>query len=279
MSMMRVTRWAARGTVGAALLLALFPVYWIVLVAFRPREDIFTHPVALLPGRLTLDNIRYVWFGSTTNDPVLAFLGTSFLAAGAATVLATALGVMAAYAMARHRVGGKAFSMWVLSQRFLPPVALVVPLFMIFRALGLFDTAWGLILLYTTFNIPMAAWLMIGFVESLPAELEEAAMIDGASPFQAFRKIVLPLLKPGIAVTALFTFIFSWNEYILAYQLTSENAATVTVYLPRLRNAIAQLYGEIAAASLLSVLPAMLFAGVLQKYLVRGLVLGGGREL
>lgn len=274
-----MVRLAAWGTVGAALAFALFPVYWIVLVAFRPREEIFAHPVSLLPSSFTLENVRTVWFGSTTNDPVLAFLGTSFLAAGAATVLATALGVMAAYAMARHRVGGKAFSMWILSQRFLPPIALIVPLFMIFRALDLFDTHFGLILLYTTFNVPMAIWLMIGFVESLPAELEEAALVDGASRFQAFRKVALPLLKPGIAVTALFTFIFSWNEYVLAYQLTSENAATVTVYLPRLRNAIAQLYGEIAAASLLSVLPAIFFAWVLQKYLVRGLVLGGGREL
>jgi multiple sugar transport system permease protein len=150
---------------------------------------------------------------------------------------------------------------------------------MIFRSLGLFDTHAGLILLYTTFNLPLEVWLMIGFIEGLPAELEEAALLDGATYFQAFRKVMLPLLRPGLAVTAIFSFLFSWNEYLLAFQLTADTASTVTVYLPRLRSAVAELYGEIAAASLLSVFPAMIFAWVVQRHLVRGLAMGGGREL
>jgi ABC-type glycerol-3-phosphate transport system permease component len=270
---------AAWIAIGGALVLALFPVYWIALTAFRARADIFTDPPSLVPGRLSLDNLRYVWMGSTTNSPVLPFLGTSLLVAGLSTALATALGVMAAYAIGRHRTGGRWLSMWILSQRFMPAIALVIPLFLIFRALGLFDTVFGLVLLYTTVNVPLAVWLLLGFVSGLPAELEEAALIDGASYPRAFLRVVLPLLRPGIAVTAIFVFIFSWNEYVLAYQLAGDEVATVTVYLPRLRSAIAQLYGEIAAASLLSVLPALLFAWVMQRYLVRGITLGGGKEL
>jgi multiple sugar transport system permease protein len=257
---------------------ALAPVYWIVLTAFRPREEIFRHPAALGPTALTLEPVRHVWFGSQTNEPILPFLGTSLIVSGAATILATALGALAAYGLGRSGASAGRLSLWILSQRFLPPVALIVPLFVLFRDLGLFDTRAGLVLLYTGFNIPMAVWLMLGFVESLPAEAEEAALLDGASRLQALWHVAFPLLRPGLAVTAIFTFLFSWNEYLCAYQLTADRAATVTVYLPRLRSAVAELYGEIAAAALLSVLPALLFAGVLQRHVARGLTLGGERE-
>jgi len=261
--------------IGIYLLFALFPVYWIVLVAFRPRDDIFQYPAALLPTNLTLDNIRYVWFGSTTNDPVLGFLGTSFIIASVSTLLALGIGVCCAYSLGRFRIGGNVLSMWILSQRFLPPIALVVPLYLMFRELGLLDSYTGMIMLYTAFSIPIVVWLMLGYVEGAPRELEEAAYVDGAGYWQAFRRIALPVLAPGLSVAAVFTFIFAWNEYVLAYQLAGDKVATITVYLPRLRSAIAELYGEIAAASLLSVLPAVLFAGVMQRFLVRGLAFGG----
>jgi ABC-type glycerol-3-phosphate transport system permease component len=270
--------WAARAAVAAALAFALFPVYWIVLTALRPRGEIFSHPVHLLPSGLTLDNLKTVWFGNGTSQPVLPFLGTSLTVAGISTVLSTALGTACAYAMARHRAGGRAFAMWILSQRFLPAVALIVPLFILFRKFALFDTYTGLILLYTTVQLPLAVWLLLGFVQGLPAELEEAALVDGAGRFGAFFRVALPLLRPGIAVTLMFVFLFSWNEFLFAYQLAGDEVATVTVYLPRLRSAIAELYGEIAAASLLSVLPGIAFAWVLQRSLVQGLTMGGGKE-
>ena len=153
--------------------------------------------------------------------------------------------------------------------------ALVVPLFMMFKKMGLLDSYGGLIMVYTVFTIPIVVWLMLGYVETAPRELEEAAYVDGAGNWTAFVQIALPVLRPGISVAAVFTFIFIWNEYVLAYQLAGNKVATVTVYLPRLRTAIAELYGEIAAASLLSVLPAILFAGVMQRFLVRGLAFGG----
>jgi ABC-type glycerol-3-phosphate transport system permease component len=271
--------WMAATALAGAVAFALFPVYWIVLTAFRPRGEIFSHPVRLLPTSLTLDNLRYVWLGSETTQPVLPFLGTSLIVAGVSTALAVALGVACAYAMERHKTGGRAFALWILSQRFMPAIALIVPLFILFRKFALFDTYLGLILLFTTIHLPMAVWLMLGFVRGLPAELEEAALIDGASHAGAFFRVALPLLRPGIAVTAIFVFLFSWNEFLFAYQLAGDEVATITVYLPRLRSAIAELYGEIAAAALLSVLPGVAFAWVMQRYLVRGITLGGGREL
>jgi multiple sugar transport system permease protein len=265
----------ARVVIAAFLVFSLFPVYWIILIAFRPRGDIFQYPAALLPTNLSLDNIRYVWFGSQSNEPVIGFLGTSMIISVTASVIALAFGVACAYALGRFRIGGKFLSMWILSQRFLPPIALVVPLYLMFRQVGLLDTYTGLIILYATFTIPIVVWLMLGYVESAPPELEEAAYVDGAGYWTAFWRIALPVLKPGLSVAAVFTFIFIWNEYILAYQLAGDHVATITVYLPRLRSAIAELYGEIAAASLLSVLPAILFAGIMQRFLVRGLAFGG----
>ncbi len=277
MSIMRL--WVARAAILGALLLALFPVYWIVLTAFRPREEIFTSPARLWPGALSMQNLRTVWFGTSTNAPVLPFLWTSLVVAASSTALSLALAVPAAVALGRHRIGGRFLPMWILSQRFMPAVALVVPLYMIFNSLRLVDTHLGLILLYAATNLPLAVWLLLGYVEGLPAELEEAAAVDGASPPQTFFRILLPLLRPGIAVAAVFVFIAAWNEYLLAYQLAGDEVATVPVYLPRLRSAIAQLYGEIAAASLLSVLPSLAFAWILQRHLGRGLAVGGGREL
>jgi multiple sugar transport system permease protein len=257
------------------LIFSLFPVYWIVLTAFRPRDDIFRSPVALLPGNLTLDNVRYVWFGSETNEPVVSFLGTSLFIGVVATLMALLFGVACAYAVGRFRIGGSFLPLFILSFRYVPPIALIVPLFMMYRQLGLLDSYMGLILIYALFSIPLIFWLLLGYVEASPAELEEAAYVDGAGHWKTLRHIVLPVLMPGIAVAAVFTFIGVWNEFVLAYQLAGNKVTTVTVYLPRLRTAIAELYGEIAAASLLAVLPGILFAAVMQRFLVRGLAFGG----
>jgi multiple sugar transport system permease protein len=261
--------------ISAFLIFSLFPVYWIVLVAFRPRDEIFQSPAALLPTHLTLDNIRTVWFGTDTTEPIIGYLGNSLVISVTASVIALTFGVMCSYALGRFRIGGNFLSMWILSQRFLPPIALVVPLFMMFKQLELLDTYTGLIMLYAVFTIPIVVWLLLGYIEAAPPELEEAAYIDGAGYWTTFVHIALPVLRPGLSVAAVFTFIFIWNEYVLAYQLAGNRVATITVYLPRLRTAIAELYGEIAAASLLSVLPAILFAGIMQRFLVRGLAFGG----
>jgi len=257
------------------LLFSLFPVYWIILTAFRPRNDIFQSPVALLPTNLTLDNIRTVWFGTSSNEPVVNFLGTSLFVGVCATVIALVLGVACSYAIGRFRIGGTFLPTFILSFRYVPAIALIVPFFMLYRSLGLLDSYTGLILIYSLFSIPLIFWLLLGYVEAAPRELEEAAYVDGAGHWKAMYHVALPVLMPGIAIAAVFTFIGIWNEFVLAYQLAGNKVATITVYLPRLRTAIAELYGEIAAASLLAVLPGILFAAVMQRFLVRGLAFGG----
>lgn len=257
------------------LLFSLFPIYWIVLTAFRAQDDIFQSPVSLLPSNLTLANIRTVWFGTGPNEPVIYFLWTSLVIGAAATLVGLVLGVACAYAVGRFRIGGSFLPGFILSFRYVPAIALIVPFWMMFRALGLLDTYTGLILIYSLFSIPLIFWLLLGYVEASPRELDEAAYVDGASHWRAMWHVSLPVLMPGIAIAAVFTFIGIWNEFLLAYQLAGNEVTTVTVYLPRLRTAIAELYGEIAAASLLAVLPGIAFAAVMQRYLVRGLAFGG----
>ncbi|HEY63540.1 MAG TPA: carbohydrate ABC transporter permease [Caldilineae bacterium] len=257
------------------LLGSALPIYWLVLTAFRPRDEIFAQPVILTPRTLSLVNVREVLLGAINNDPLLRYLITSLIISVIATVFATTLGVMCAYGIVRFQVGGTFLPMWILSQRFFPPIAVVVPLFFIYKRLGLLDTYHGLILLYIVFNIPLAVWLMIGFIRSLPVEIEEAALVEGASYWQAFVKVTLPLLRPGLAITALFVFIFCWNEYVFAYQLAGSDVVPVTVYFPRLRTGHMLFFGGLAAASLLSLIPSLAFAWGMQRYLVRGLTLGG----
>lgn len=260
---------------GPVLLFCLFPVYWIALTAFRPKEDIFQDPVSLLPGRLTFDNIIYVWFGSENNEPVANFLGTSLTVSIVATICSLLLGISCAYALGRFRIGGTFLPMWILSFRYVPAIALIVPLWMIGKQLKLLDTYQGLILIYALFSIPLIVWLLLAYVEAAPREVEEAAYVDGAGYWKTYLFVALPVLAPGIAIAAVFTFIGIWNEYVLAYQLAGNKITTVTVYLPRLRTAIALLFGEIAAASLLAVIPGIFFAGIMQRFLVRGLAFGG----
>ncbi len=261
--------------IGPVLAFCLFPVYWIILTAFRPRTAIFQDPVSLLPRDLTLDNIKYVWFGSENNEPVTHFLGTSLLVSIIASIAALILGVSCAYAMGRFKIGGKFLPMWILSFRYVPAIALIVPLWMIGKRLRLLDTYQGLILIYALFSIPLIVWLLLGYVEAAPKEVEEAAYVDGAGHWRTYLFVALPVLAPGIAIAAVFTFIGIWNEYVLAYQLAGNKVTTITVYLPRLRTAIALLFGEIAAASLLAVIPGIFFAAIMQRFLVRGLAFGG----
>jgi multiple sugar transport system permease protein len=258
---------------------SLFPVYWVVMTALRTQEDIFNQPVLLQPVALSLVNINYVLFGSTTNDPIIRFFFTSLIIASVTTLASTAMGVMCAYGLVRYETGGAALKNWFLSQRFLPPIAIMVPLFIIYKNLGLLDTYPGLILLHVTVTVPLAVWLMLGHMQTLPPDFEEAALVEGATRWQAFIQVVVPLVSPGIAITAMFTFIASWNEYLFSYQLAGNNVSTITVYIPRLRSAIALLFGQVAAASLLSLIPSLAFAWVLQRYLVHGLFSGGTQDV
>ena len=270
-------RAGGRGDVLVLLGLALYavPFFWQALTSVRPDAELL--PLTrLLPSRLTLAHYEVVFRQSLMPRALVNSLGIALLS----TLLAVGLGALAAYALARLPVRGRgAILLGMIAATAFPQIATVSPLYLMMRTLGLRDTWVALVLANASFALPLVIWLLAGFIREIPRALEEAAAVDGAGRLATLRWVVLPLVAPGMASAALLAFLFSWNEFLFAYQLAGDEVATITVYLPRLRSAIAELYGEIAAASLLSVLPAVLFAWVMQRHLVQGITLGGGREL
>lgn len=195
------------------------------------------------------------------------------------TALTIVLGTIAAYGFSRFKVKGKDdLLFFILSTRMLPPVVVVIPVFLMFRNLGLTDSHIGLILLYTAFNVSFAVWVLKGFIDEIPTEYEEAAMVDGYSRFQAFRKVVLPQSVTGIAATSVFCFIFAWNEYAFAFLLTRNTAQTVPAWLPYQMGVLGYDWGAAAAGATLFLLPAMIFTILLRKHLVRGISFGAVRK-
>ncbi|MFW5768798.1 MAG: carbohydrate ABC transporter permease [Spirochaetota bacterium] len=195
------------------------------------------------------------------------------------TALTIVLGTIAAYGFSRFKVKGKDdLLFFILSTRMLPPVVVVIPIFLMFRNIGLTDSHIGLILLYTAFNVSFAVWVLKGFIDEIPTEYEEAAMVDGYSRFQAFRKVVLPQSVTGIAATAVFCFIFAWNEYAFAFLLTRNTAQTVPAWLPYQMGVLGYDWGAAAAGATLFLLPAMIFTILLRKHLVRGISFGAVRK-
>jgi len=261
-----------------ALIFFIFPVYWLIITAFKQDWAIFNDPPIFFPIANTLDHIKNTFIGTETIKPVYNHIKDSLIVALGNTIIVTVVGFFAAYSIARFKTGGNNLSTWILSNRFLPPVAFIIPLFVIFRFLRIIDTHIGLIWAYCLFNIPFAVWFLIGFIKDTPKEMEEAAMVDGCSNMGAMFRILIPIISPGVAVTALFTFLFAWNEYMFALQLAGDKVVTLPVYLPHLRGSQDVLYGEMSAASLMAIVPAVILAFLLQRYLVKGLTMGALKE-
>jgi multiple sugar transport system permease protein len=256
----------------------LVPLYWAAITAFKPQEDILRQPPVWFPSEPTLRH-----FGSALNRfEGLEGLQNSLIVAGAATVLAVLAGTAAAYSMARFATGGKHLAFWFLSGRLLPPVAVVIPVFLLYSRYSeewiqfrLIDTHIGLILLYTVFALPWTVWMMYAYFRQLPTELEEAALVDGCTRWQAMWKIAVPLAAPGVVSAAAFAFIFSWTEFLFALILTSTEAVTLPVVLAGFIGLFqGNLYGETSAMTLISLIPALILGIFLQRHLVRGLTFG-----
>ncbi|MBC8163675.1 MAG: carbohydrate ABC transporter permease [Roseiflexaceae bacterium] len=293
----------------AVCLLFLVPVIWMLMTAFKPRDAIISVPprvtftpslegfVGLFTQRSTLTKMqmeRYQqrtdlnWMDEIALERGLAIIGpskyrdrllNSVIIASASTVLSVALGVLAAYAFSRFRV--KATNDWqffILSTRMLPPVVITIPIFLMYRQLGLYDTHIGMILLYTVFNLSLAVWLLKGFIDEIPREYEEAALVDGYSRWQAFTKIVLPQAITGIAATTVFCLIFAWNEYAFALMLTSERARTAPPSIPTVLGTAGIEWSAIAAGSLLFLIPVVIVTFALRNYLLRGITFGALRR-
>ena len=255
----------------------LYPVLWVVKMALSPTQAM-SLSISPIPEAITFDHFRDV-MGATDAQGRWLFgrqLLASVVVSGATTLVGLSLAVTAAYALSRFRFPGKQSGMQLLlvTQMF-PGTLMLVPLYSILQALGLVDTWGGLVLVYATTSLPFCVWMLKGYFDTIPKELEEAALMDGASPGQVFVKIVLPLARPALAVTALFSFMTAWNEFILAATLLNDAARfTLPVALQRFVGEYKTEWGHFAAGALIVSAPVMALFFALQKYLVGGLTAG-----
>jgi multiple sugar transport system permease protein len=255
-----------------AILVSIIPFIWILLTSFKTPTDVFQYPPRWI-FQPTLDNYRVIFFGKGMNFS-LAF-ENSAVVTGASTAISVALGSLASYSLARLPLPGKRpFSYFVLFTRMLPTIALMIPLYILLTQARLFDTRLGLIIVYTAFNIPLVIWLLRGFFADFPLELEECAMIDGASRFGAFLRITLPATAPGLAAAAVFSAFWIWNDFILAFLFTQDKAVTLIVLASRFMEEEGVKWGQVGAASVIAVLPIFLFSILIQGYLTHGLLAG-----
>lgn len=253
----------------AALLFFLFPVMWIFVTAFKTGDEMLRNPPVWIPSRLSLLSFKQV-----IEAGGLKTLKNSLIISTSSTLLSLLIGSLAAYGLARYKVGGDNLPFFILSQRFMPPVVVVFPFLLVFKVLKWVDTYQALIIIYLTFNLPYAVWMMRGFFLEIPREIEESALVDGCSPFGAFWRVAMPLVTPGLVATGVFCFIFSWSEFFFAVCLTRTNAVTLSVYLPNYFGKMHQQWGQVGATSIIAMLPLFLMSFVVQRYLVRGLTLG-----
>lgn len=254
-----------------AILIWAFPVLWVVLTSIKPRTDIFTSPPTLL-FLPTLDHYKE----ALNTRGIVDSIQNSLIITVASTVLAIVVAVPAAYAFARLRFRFKAhLSFYTLFMQMAPPIGLLIPYFFALNRLQLLDTYVGLIVIYLTFTLPFSVWIMITYFQDVPKELEEAAAVDGASRFTAFARIVVPQVRGGIAVTAIFAFINAWNEFLYAVVLTGPGTQTATVAIFGFLGASESRWGPFTATGTMIMAPVIVVALIAQKQIVRGLSLGG----
>ena len=270
----RPRRWRAGrpvvlGGAGLALLaLTLFPVAWLVQLSLKTDLEAFAMPPRLFVP--TLENYVALFGGKFARS-----FANSLVVAVATTALSLLLGVPAAYALSRGGLRAeRGIALWVLTTRMAPPIAFAIPFFLAYRWAGLIDTLTGLVVIYLTFNLSLVIWMMRTFFDGLPRSLEEAAAIDGASPATAFLRVTLPLAGPGLAATAIFCFLFAWNDFFYALVLTRSRASTAPVAIVNFMNYEGWEWGKIGAGGTLIMLPVVVFSLLVRRYLIRGLTAG-----
>jgi multiple sugar transport system permease protein len=258
--------------IAAALAFFLMPFLWIVTTSLKGNEDYFTYPPVWIPTEPSL--VHYKGLFERGNGWL--YFKNSLAISSLSMLAALCFSVPTAYSIARFRFGGRLFSNFLLLLRTMPAIALVIPIYVLYRQLGLTNNYFGLVLLYTVFYIPFAVWLLIGFLRDVPIEIEEAALIDGCSHLQALLRVVLPIIVPGLAVVALFAFITTWNEFLFAVILTGADTKTMMVLVSSYTTGSPTdtFFGEASASVVLGIIPAFLVAFALQRYLVKGLALG-----
>ncbi len=247
----------------------LFPIYWMFMISLKAPEEIFKSPPAWFPAQPQLGSYIALF-----KDGDVWSLWNSLVIAGLSTLVAMVLGTVCAYAIVRFRTGGENLAIWILSQRMLPPIAVVFPIFLAYASFGLSDSYAGLVLLYTAFALPYVIWMMRGYLMDVPVELEEAALVDGYSHLAVLWKVTVPMARNGLIATAIFAFVFSWNEFLFALILTRTEVITFTVQISQYFGSQSTFWAKIAAMSVLGTLPVFVAVSLLQRYLVRGISLG-----
>jgi multiple sugar transport system permease protein len=265
---------------------SLLPVGWMVTMAFKPPSEWSSAAgtVTFLPKDPTWSNFVYVFTGSAPDQivsldrTVWGPLFASALTSTIGTLIAVVCGTIAAYAVSREKVGGSV-GLSLLQLRIFPPLAVMIPVMIMWAFLGMIDTWWGLALIYGIVTMPFSFWLMKAYFDDLPREIEEAAIVEGCTPFEAFREVTLPIVASAVASTALFIFILNWSDYLIALLLTRKEWTTVPVYMNALATAASgQLYGAKAALGIIAAIPPVILGIAIQRFLVRGLTFGALKQ-
>ena len=247
----------------------LFPIYWLFMISFKTPAEIYSYPPQWWPGQLQFNSYIVLF-----KDGDAVTVWNSLVIAGSSTVLAMFLGTICAYSLARFKTGGDNLANWIISQRMVPPVAVVFPIFLLYVWLHWVDTYIGIVLLYTAFNLPYVIWMMRGYIIDIPLALEESALVDGCTRWQVIWKVVFPMCRAGLFATAIFTFVFAWNEFLFALVLTRTEVTTYTVQVTRYFGGQSNFWAKISAMSVLGTLPIFVVVAFMQRYLVRGISLG-----
>lgn len=265
------------------LIIFLFPVYWTFATSVREKAEIFEYPPKLIPSSISFDNYIAVILGRSNDSVVLSessyfkYLLNSLIAAGSACVVCILVGSFGAYGLVRIRMsakGKKNISFWIISTRMMPPIAAAIPFYIMFKNLKMLDNLGSLIISYIAFNLPFVIWTLQGFFKAVPNEIYEAAKLDGCGPVSSFMRVVMPLSLPGIFTAMIFTFIFSWNEFLFALILTGERTKTMPVVAASMWSAVASRWGEIATVGITTILPVLILTLCVQKYFVKGMTFG-----
>ena len=275
----KILRWVPTYLVWIiATLITLIPLYWMIVVSARSRVELFDAPTFLIKSFYVQNYTNVI-----NNEVFRGYMVNSIIVATCNSLLVAVLALLATYALSRYPLPGKDnILFWTITNRMAPASVFLLPLFLMFTfKLGdfwFFDTQIGLILLYCVFNLPFAIWLMKGIVDGIPVELDEAAMIDGAGLGGVLLRVIVPLAGPGLAVTAILSWIFAWNEYLFAATLTSVHARTITTGLAEFVSVTGTNWGEMAATATIVLIPSLIFVSFAQRYIVTGLTFGAVRE-
>lgn len=261
-------------------IVTLIPIYWMIVVSARSRLELFNEPNLIIRSFFQENYTNVI-----ENTTFQGYMLNSVIIATSNAVLVTVLALLATYALSRYKLtGADNIFFWTITNRMAPPAVFLLPLFLMFTRIftigdeTLFDTRIGLIILYCVFNLPFAIWLLKSVVDGIPNELDEAAMIDGANTRTIILRVITPLAAPGLAVTAILSWMFAWNEYLFAATLTSVDARTITTGLAEFVTVTGTNWGEMAATAVITLVPSLIFVSLVQRHIVMGLTFGAVKD-